>query len=342
MKLLITGASGFLGQYVVAEALRRGHQVRATVRSASSLPWHNHPSLELARVDLQRQETLAAAVRGVDAVIHLAATLRGDFQTQYAGTVTATENLLNAMQVAQVDRLIAVSSFSVFDYLKVPANGVMDEDSPLESAPARRDAYAQTKLLQESLVRQFGQADGSHPHGKVTVLRPGMIYGREHLWNAHVGMKAGNRLWLQIGADGQMPLTYVENCAAAIVMAAEREEAIGQTLNIIDDDLPTQTVFVQTLIQHMPAAPIVVPIHWIVLLLLAQPLWQINTRLLQGKLKFPGLLVPARLHARFKPLRYRNIRAKQVLGWKPKYGFDEAIDRSCGTADLLAVPVQTN
>jgi 2-alkyl-3-oxoalkanoate reductase len=333
MKLLITGASGFLGQYVVAEALRRGHQVRATVRSSQVLPWHNHPGVELVQADLQQPETLAAAVQGVDAVIHLAATLRGDFQTQYAGTVTATENLLNAMQTAQVDRLVAISSFSVFDYLKVPANGVIDEDSPLESAPGRRDAYAQTKLMQENLVRQFGQA---------TILRPGMIYGRDHLWNAHVGLKVGDRLWLQIGADGRMPLTYVENCAAAIVMAAEREEAIGQTLNIIDDDLPTQTVFVQTLIQHMPSAPVVVPLHWMALRLLAQPLWQINALLFQGKLKLPGLLVPARLHARFKPLRYRNIRAKQVLGWKPKYGFDEAIDRSCGSADLLAVPVQTN
>ena len=49
MKLLITGASGFVGQYVVAEALRRGLQVRAVLRPASNekrLIWHNHPNLE--------------------------------------------------------------------------------------------------------------------------------------------------------------------------------------------------------------------------------------------------------------------------------------------------------
>ena len=42
----------------------------------------------------------------------------------------------------------------------------------------------------------------------------------------------------------------------------------------------------------------------------------------------PGLLVPARLHARCKPLRYRNDRAKRVLGWSPRYTLEQAVDRS--------------
>ncbi len=335
MKLLITGASGFLGPYVVAEALRRGHQVRAGVRGRSplqdSLTWQDHPNLEFAKVDLLQRETLPDAAQGVDAVIHLAATMKGDFQAQYAGTVTATENLLSAMQDAGISRLIAISSFSVFDYLKLPDGATIEENSPLEQNPAQRDAYTQTKLIQEATVRRFGQT------GQVTILRPGMIYGRDHLWNAHLGIRAGDRLWLQIGANGQMPLTYVENCATAIVLAAEQEGAIGQTINIVDSDLPTQSAFVQSLSRHLKKSPLVVPLHWSVLYLVAQPLWQVN-KLLKGKLKLPGLLVPARLHARFKPLRYSNALAQDVLHWQPQYSFEAAIDRSCSKTDLLTTP----
>jgi 2-alkyl-3-oxoalkanoate reductase len=329
MKLLITGASGFLGQYVVAEALRRGHQVRAGMRSGRS-PWQSHPALEFAIVDLLQREALPDAVQGVDAVIHLAAVMKGDFQTQYAGTVTATENLLSAMQNAGISRLIAISSFSVFDYLNLPDGATIQEDSPLEPSPAQRDAYTQTKLIQEATVQRFGET------GQVTILRPGMVYGRDHLWNAHLGIKAGDRLWLQIGANGQMPLTYVENCATAIVLAAEQDGAIGQTINIVDSHLPTQSAFIQALAQQS-SSPHVIPVNWSLLLWLAQPLGQVNHLLFQGKLKMPGLLVPARLHARFKPLHYSNARAQELLHWQPQYSFKAAIDRSCSGADLLAV-----
>ena len=142
MKLLITGASGFLGQYVVAEALRQGHQVKALMRSPIKLSWSDHPAVEIVQADLQAQSSdrLTEAVRGVDAVIHLAAVLRGDYATQYAGTVTATENLLNAMTQAGVDRLIAISSFSVFDYSSIAAGEIIQRRlrDRNQSQPARR------------------------------------------------------------------------------------------------------------------------------------------------------------------------------------------------------------
>lgn len=332
MKLLITGASGFLGQYVVAEALRRGHEVRAVVRSPEtlSLPWHEHPAVQFAKADLRQKNSLIEAVQGVDAVVHLAAAMRGNFQTQYDGTVTTTGNLLSAMQAAQVSRLVAISSFSVFDYLSIPAGSVIQEESPLEQKHiSQRGAYAQTKRMQETMVQEFGLAHA----GQVTILRPGMIYGRDHLWNAHAGLKAGS-FWVQIGANGQMPLIYVENCAEAIVLAAERSEAIGQTLNLIDDSLPTQTEFVSALTQRMKNSPKVIPFNWVWLRLIAQPLSQINA-LFKGKLKLPGLFVPASLDARFKPFRYSNDRAKQVLNWQPRYSFEAAIDRSCSNMDVL-------
>lgn len=340
MKLLITGASGFLGNYVVAEALRRGHQVKAVIRpfsSNKSLPWQNHPDLELVRLDLRQKTGIVEALQNVDAVIHLAATKGGDFYTQFAGTVIATENLLAAMAQANLSRLVAISTFSVYDYLKIPAGKILDEDSPLEIDPKYRDEYAQTKLIQEKLVREFEQKQAA----KVTILRPGMIYGRECLWHAYLGAEFGENFWLRIGAKAVMPLTYVENCAQAIIIATEREESISQTLNIIDDELPTQNAYIKKLCDRTSSPPRMVLVPWTVMRLVTNGLWLYNQKFLQGRMKVPSIFVPARMQARFKPLRYSNRRLKQVLNWTPQYSLDQALDRSCSDADLLSVPLTT-
>lgn len=335
MKWLITGATGFLGTYVVAEALRQGHQVWAIVRPTSNvtrLPWHDHPSLELVRLDLRQRSGLTEALAGVDGVIHLAAAKTGDFYTQFAGTVVAAENLLESMVTAQIHRLIAISTFSVYDYLRLPVNSVLDEQSLIETAPLRRDDYAQTKLIQEGLYRDFERDHG----GQVTILRPGMIYGREDLWHALVGMSLGNSL-LCVAPGGQMPLTYVENCAQAIVAAILSEEAIGQTINIVDDQQPTRWQYAKQLSQDT-IAPRLLPMPWFLISLVAQLMAWSNGRWFSGKAKLPGIFIPAKLHARFKPLRYSNRRAKQLLGWTPTYSLTEAIERSCNDHSLLDVP----
>jgi nucleoside-diphosphate-sugar epimerase len=337
MMLLITGASGFLGQYVVAEALRRGHQVRAVVRPAAdeaSIPWHTHPNVELVRLDLRQRQGLVEALQGVNTVIHLAAAKSGDFYTQFAGTVVATENLLNAMTEANVLRLVAISTFSVYDYLHIRAGQMIDEESPIDRTPIHRDEYAQTKLIQEQLVRDFERDQ----NGQVTILRPGMIYGRDNLWNAYIGAELAGDLWLRIGLHAQIPLNYVENCAEAILLAVERDEAIGKTLNIVDDDLPNQKEYASKLKQHTSEHPRLIPVNWTVMRLAVDALWLYNKLLLKGQMKPPGIFVPARLHPRFKPFRYGNARIKQVLGWTPKYSLDEAIDRSCSEDNLLDVP----
>jgi len=341
MKLLVTGASGFLGKYVVAEALRRGHQVSAVIRATTneqSLSWSNHPAVELVCLDLRHQNGITEAVRGMDAVIHLAATKAGDFDTQFAGTVTLTENLLKALVEAQVWRLVAISTFSVFDYLHIPANEIINEESPIDRDPSQRDAYARTKLIQEDTIRNFAH----HQGGQVTILRPGVVYGRDNLWNARLGARLGNNLWIHIRTPGEIPLTYVENCAKAIVAAAECEQAIGETLNLVDDNLPSQKTYLQQLIMRMSSQPRTIPINWTVMRVLANTVWQGNRWLFKGKLKLPGILVPARLDARFKPFRYSNSKVKQILNWTPKYSLETALDRSCGDVALLEVSDDMN
>lgn len=336
MRLLVTGAAGFLGRYVVATALQHGHHVRALDRPeslAQRLPWAGHPALEAARVDLSEPAGLPDALRGVDAVIHLAAAKEGSFEFQHAGTVLGTANLLESMRRSGVSRLVLIGTFSVFDYLRLPEGELIDESSPLEREPELRDAYARTKLMQEQMVREFARAQ----NGRVSILRAGVLYGRGHLWNARLGVALRPNLWLRIGQDAEMPLTYVENCADAIVSAAERPEAIGETLHIVDDNLPTQRTYADAVARRVAPRPWQLPVGWGLMQSVARATWEVKTRLLGDREVLPGILVPARLHARFKSLRYSNERAKRILAWSPRFSLEAALERSCGPADPLEV-----
>jgi 2-alkyl-3-oxoalkanoate reductase len=332
MKLLVTGANGFLGRYVVAEALQRGHTVRAVMRSDKNLrPGQN---IEPVRVDLRSRCGLVEALAGIDCVLHLAAAKSGDLYAQYAGTVVATENLLWAMREAGVSHIVSISSFSVYDYMRLASFSVVDESSPVEIDGFERDAYAHTKLVQESLVRETCLQN----NWRFTILRPGVIFGRDNLWTARLGAQAGKKLWLRMGAVAQLPLTYVENCAEAILLAAEKPEAEGETLNVVDDDLPTQRVYAGQLRKTLSPRPFILPMPWTMMRSLARMASITNRLLFRNRAKVPGVFIPCRLHARCKPLHYTNARIKKVLGWRPKYTWQEGIQRSLNSSPATYSP----
>lgn len=327
MKLLITGANGFLGNYVVQEAIGKGDAVRAMVRPSadiSELGWPTSDKLEIVRADLRSRNGLADALRGVDSVIHLAAAKSGDVYTQYAGTVVATENLLAAMTETGVHRIVAISSFSVYDFIHASPLAPVDEQTPLEQDSLNRDAYAHTKLVQEQLIREHA----AEHHWNIVVLRPGMIWGKDNLLNAWIGMSGGNRFWVRTGAWARIPLTYVENCAEAIVMAASSKAAQGETFNIVDDALPTQRQFARMVLRRVDPKRVTIPVSYSLLRLAAGSIALVNKGLLGNRARVPSLLVASRLAARGKPLQYSNKKIKTVLGWKPRYTLDEGLTRS--------------
>ncbi len=331
-KVFITGAAGFVGQYVVAAVLRAGHEVLANVRAKTNvtgLSWYDHPQVTFVRQDLRQRRGLVEAVAAADAVIHLAAVKSGDFYDQFAGTVMATENLLWAMNQASVRQLVAISTFSVYDFLGMKPNRLLDEGAPIESNPKNRDEYAQTKLIQEKLYRAF--------EGDVTILRPGMIYGRDNLWHALIGAEVGANRMLKIGGRATLPMAYVENCAEAIALALNAPAAIGQTINLVDDHLPTQKAYLKQLLAYTPEPPKLIPVSWFMMRSIANLAWWYSQTFLGGKAKLPGILVPAKLQGRFKPLKYNNHKAKALLGWTPQYDMEAAFSRSCSNQDLVGV-----
>lgn len=324
MRILVTGGFGFLGQVVVQTLITSNYIARVIVRPGKDihqLPWQD-PRVEIVEADLVDLPENSAIMQGVDGVIHLAASKSSDFETAYRNTISATKNLLSIMERSQVWRLIGISSFSVYDYDGISQGHCLNETISLDRRPELRDVYARTKIIQETLFHQFSNL----PQSAVTILRPGMIYGPGYLWNTCQGVSVGPA-WLLIGPSAQMPLTYVENCAEAIVASLTSEDSIGKTVNIVDDDLPTRQSYTEALIQGGTWQPKVIAISWDVVYCLAQIVWSTHQTLLKSRGHLPGLMMPARLNARLKPLTYSNAQAKAVLHWQPQYTWQEALAR---------------
>jgi nucleoside-diphosphate-sugar epimerase len=326
LKVLITGANGFLGQRVVAEFLRRGHAVRALVRPASQIDrfaWAD--DVEVFRADLRTLRDLASAFEGVDVVIHLAAGVKGSEDSQFAASVVGTERLLEAMAQSETKRLVLASSFSVYDWSAI--RGELTEDSPVEPPGDLydRDGYAVAKVWQERVARRMAEENG----WALTVLRPGFIWGRGNEYLAGLGQKFG-KFHLVFGPSTRLPLTHVDNCAHAFAEAAENPKATGQTFNIVDDEGPTIWNYLGEYLRETDQKGYRLPIPYALAINAVRLARWSSKMLFRGKGKLPSILVPCRFEARFKPLRFSNRKLVEGLGWTPPLDRTEQVRRTYG------------
>jgi UDP-glucose 4-epimerase len=328
MRALVTGANGFLGRHVVAELLRRGHAVRALVRPSARVAGLRWPeAVELVRADLRVARDLGPAFDGVDVVIHLAAAVTGDGDAQFAAAVVGTERLLGAMAGAGTRRLVLASSFSVYDWRA--ARGTLDERTPVVAAPLlyERDGYAVAKVWQERVARRESDRQG----WELTVLRPGFIWGPGHGYLACLSQRAGP-VHLVFGPTTRLPLTHVENCAACFALAAEHSRAAGETFNVVDGDALRAWGYLGDHLRLSGERGLRVPIPYALAAAGVRLAHASSKLLFRGKGKLPSLLVPCRFEARFKPLRFSNRKAREVLGWRPELIYQEGLRRTYGSA----------
>jgi nucleoside-diphosphate-sugar epimerase len=311
MKILITGAAGFIGEFVVSEVLRRGHRVIALVRPSSSKDWqYTEDNLQVLRSDLRQEQTLDLADKGIDVVLHLAAATTGSAAEQFQDTVIGARNLLNAARQAGIRRVVGISSVAVLDYLSMRPMDVIDEGIPV-SRGSGMGAYATAKLHQESLFAGFGGESGHH----CTILRPGLVYDESRLVAAHAGIIKGD-ICVLASHRGEVPTIEVRGLARAIANAAERNPRGCEVIHLVDDHLPKQSEYIAGLRRRglLPRSGIVVP--WRVLQCIS---WFTGTALAASGFgaKLPEVLLPRGFSARLKPFRFSNAKAKDLLGWTP-------------------------
>ena len=318
MKVFVTGAAGFLGRAVVKALSEKGHSVVALVRSDRS---SDDANVRFVRGDVRNTAPWAAELQGVDTVVHLAASFE-DLHSQIAVNVLGTERLLAAMGAASCRRLVHVSTFSVYDYRRIARGAEINEQSLIESSPQDRDAYTETKLQQERLVRAFADAGND-----VTIVRPGAIFGPDRWWDGGAAARLKGRLWLAVAPQGKPKLVSVWNCADAIVVCVENPASIGGTFNIVDDDLPTQREYQAMLRDAGLFDARVLALPYAVASGAARVIGIVNGRRFDGNAQVPYYVHEPRMTASFKPFEYSNAHAKRVLGWSPKLSVADAVRR---------------
>lgn len=328
MKVLLTGATGFLGKRVLRELLDKDVKVRCAVRSSSRLDAINEirnkrpGQLEIMKVDLGREADCCKAVSQCDVVYNLAASLGGCTSSLFQNSVVPTRELVRAASEADVQRFVLVSSLGVYGPQKLHRNAVVDESCPVDETPHLRDAYTYSKVVQEEVAWQTAR-DNDLP---LVVVRPGVIFGDERGVLSHrVGLPFGSWL-LRQGGRQRIPLTYVENCAAGVVLAGLAERVEGQVFNLIDDDLPTGREIIRQCRKAGRRLRVIgIPQCAIPLLAWVNEKYSDRT---EGQI--PKVLSRHRIGAMWKQLRYSNEKAKRLLGWSPSINVDEAITKTLG------------
>lgn len=220
MTALVTGATGFVGSAVARELLARGQAVRVMLRSGSDR--RNIESLEIETVagDLERPETLAAAVRGCRALYHVAADYRlwvPDPQALYRTNVEGTRALLRAAAEAGVERIVYTSSVAALGLRK--DGGPADETTPVSLADMIGH-YKRSKFLAEQAVRELVERERL----PVVIVNPSMPVGPRDRRPTPSG-----RVILQ-AARGRMPayvdtglnVVHVDDVARGHLLAWER------------------------------------------------------------------------------------------------------------------------
>ena len=221
MKILITGASGFIGSHLADALHAKGHQLRCLVRTTSSLEWIKHLPVEYVYGTLFDTEALTKAVKNVDVIYHVAGLTKAKSREEYfQGNQIATKNLLDAVLTANpaIKRFIHVSSQAAVGP-SVPGTPVNEQTAfhPIT-------AYGESKMeAEKECLNRMAKLP-------ITITRPPAVYGPrdKDVFAFFDTMNKG--LQPMIGFNNkEVSLIHVTDLVNGIVLAGEHPKGIGQT-----------------------------------------------------------------------------------------------------------------
>jgi UDP-glucose 4-epimerase len=233
LRVLVTGGSGFIGSHVLDKLAAAGHQP-VNLDLAPS-PWH--ADVETTIADLTEAAEVNGAVRGCEAIVHLAA-MADVNQVVDAPERTDAVNVRGTFNLLEAARAEGISSFlyasTIWVYGNAPGPEPHDEDTPLVLPP---HLYTATKLAGEMYCRSYGVMYGV----PTTILRFGIPYGPRARPAAVVPAfiakaKAGTPLTIAGDGSATRQFVYVEDLADGIV-AALAPEGAGRVYNLVGDEL---------------------------------------------------------------------------------------------------------
>lgn len=306
-KILITGATGFVGKKLVPALIQLGHKVRCVV--SKKVDWLNAEQVIMKRLELETD--WSQALIGVDVVIHLAARVhimeeksKSALDEYYKINTIATKNLAEQAAKHQVKRFIFLSSIKVNGELTL-------EGAPFseETKAAPEDPYGQSKLYAEQHLQEISQNSSM----QVVIVRPPLIYGP--------GVKANFLKMLQLVRKG-IPLPfasvqnkrhfiYIENLVSALCLVVTHPAAANQTYLVADDNSFSMPHLMRLIAKEMNTRvwliPFPVPFMRCIFQLLGMQ--NLNTRL-------------------FSSLEINSNKIKLQLGWNPPVSSVEGLKKT--------------
>ena len=318
MKILVTGASGFIGSFIVEEALNRGFETWAAVRRSSSRKYLQDNRTHFVELNLSSKEQLVEQLRdhNFDYVVHAAGVTKcldkADFQRI---NTEGTKNLVDALLEVKMPlkRFIFVSSLSIFGAIKEqqPYEEIRETDTPQPNT-----AYGRSKLAAEQYLESLGT------RVPYIILRPTGVYGPREKDYFIMAKSIKGHSDFAVGFKRQdITFVYVRDVVQAIFLALEK----GQTGRkyFLSDGNVYQSVTFSNLIHEELGRP-----WWI---RITAPVWVLRIVTFFGE--YIGRMtgkVTALNNDKYNILRQRNWRcdiqpAIDELGYQPQYDLQRGV-----------------
>jgi predicted dehydrogenase/nucleoside-diphosphate-sugar epimerase len=244
-RVLVTGASGFVGKALVRKLVDSGYYVRAYVRPLSNTSALETMGAEIVHGDIRECASLRRAAEGMDFGIHLAAGVRGSRQFAYSSCVEGTRNIADVARACGIKRVIYVSSMAIYDFLALRDGENIREDSPLEPYRELRSTYAYAKCAAEEVaLSHIGDREPAW-----TVVRPSLIFGAGWDPISAVGVRIGS-LVVSFGARHKiLRLIHVDDVCEALLSTMRSPETAGRVMNLSHPEVLKLEEYVRRYVQ---------------------------------------------------------------------------------------------
>ncbi len=316
MKILLTGATGFIGRKLANRLVEDEHQIIALVRPTSNtagLP----ESVEFREADLLKFDELEKIVEGAEVVIHLAAYFDfypSDVDLLYQVNVEGTRNLMNACVGTNIERFIYGSTTEVIGPVRYPPG---NEDTEL----LPQFDYSKSKVMAESAIREISKDTGLNH----IILRPTGVMGEGDTYTAMELIEAiNNREVPVLPGDGERHLmyTHIDDVIEAFALAVTSNAALNNTI-IICPDAPMKykdliNFLGEKLGVKIPTRRVPTSVAKLGIGLLSP---------IKNRRKNTFLWHMQTIQSMDEDRWYSNAKAKRLLGWVPKVTMEEGISR---------------
>lgn len=309
-RVLVTGATGFIGGYTARRLHQEGAQVFALERTSGKGNELRKAGITVIEGDITDFDHMAEIIsQDINVVMHIAAWLSGDNRKDaHQVNVTATQKLAEFSAQADVARFVYTSSIAVYG---PHGDADVTENTPLK---LYGDPYGDSKILSERVLHEVSGKTGS----KYAIVRPGMVYGPgSRGWTARIAKwaKAGRLPFPDNGAATAYPI-YIDNLVDLLLLCAEHNAAVGQTYNGVDDGPVTLADFMGAYMQMVPTTRA-----------LRFPCWmyQLAGRVINPFTTRNYIYIASQLCSHGQVL---NDKAKRELGWEPVVSLNEGLKRS--------------